>query len=97
MAKKPKAYYFIDRERLRVQSKILTAKIERMYETFFEFSDLLKALREESYIDFTNLESRSGLTEKIIKNIIKGIEEYRRIYFDKITDIFQTSIEEFTK
>ena len=92
-----KNYYFIDKERLRIKSKSLTAKIERMYETYGDFIDLLEALRKEPYIDFTNLEMRAGLDEKLLKKLTNAIEEYRRIYFDKITDIFQTSIEDFTK
>lgn len=94
--KKSKQYYFIDRERLKIKSKILTAKIEEMYNTFFSFLDILNGLREEAYIDFTNLEQRAGIETNLLKKMTKAVEEYRRIYFDKITDIFQTSIEDFT-
>ena len=39
-----KAYYFMDRDKLRAKSGQLTAKIEHMHESYFLFVDLLKSI-----------------------------------------------------
>lgn len=90
-------YYFIDKEKLRRKSKTLTDKIEKMYEAYFQFHELLESLRKEPYIDFTNLEARVGLEEKLLKKTTTAVENYRKTYFEIITKVLQTSIEDFTE
>lgn len=88
-------YYFIDKERLRSRAKDITARIERMYESFGEFTEVLEGLRKDLFINFTGLEAKAGLTPKKIKTMANSIENYRRIYFDLLAKIYQTKIDDF--
>jgi len=98
MAKKtvkgPK-YYFLDKEKLRRTSERTSDLLERMYESFDNFKEARETFTKDSYIEFTNLESRAGITDKLIDKVGKAIEKLRTLYFARMADIYQTTIEEF--
>ena len=72
------------------------ALVERMYEGFHEWKGIKEAMTKDSYVEFTNLESIAGLNDKLIKKLEKAVEKFRTLYFERMVDIFQTTIEDFT-
>lgn len=92
-----KKYYFINKEKLKTRSKDLANRIDKMSDTFYELTEILKGLKEDAYIDFSYLGERAGLSEKLLGKVSKAIEKYRDFFFKTMTDIFQTRIEDFTK
>ena len=88
-------YFFINKENFKIQSKDLQGKIEEMYNTYYQFLDLLKALREDSMISFSAMELKAGITDKLLDKLTAAIEEYRRIFFEIGTEVLQTSIDDF--
>ena len=90
-----KNYYFLDRDKLLKQSKIISAKIEGMTETFGKFNDILEGLKKEPYLEFQYLFERAGLTEKILKKVSVAVDKARELYFNQIGDIYQTSLDSF--
>ena len=88
-------YYFINKEPLRNKAKDITARVEKMYESFGTFTEILEGLRKDIFIDFIGLEVKAGLTIKKLNSVKKAIEEYRRVYFDLLAKIYQTKIDDF--
>lgn len=91
------SFYFIEKKALKRKSRDITAKVEKMFEAFYEFLDLLSNLEKESYIDFQNLGARAGIDVKLLTEVTKAVNIYRDIYFKKLSEIFQTSIDDFSK
>ena len=89
-------YSFFDKEKLKTRSRSLDPKVERMYEAFFEFRDLQKALSEEAFLNFSYLSDRCGLTERLLKKLEKAVEAYRNMYLELMIDIFQKRIQDYT-
>lgn len=90
-------YYFIDKEQLRNKTKDITARIEKMYESFGTFVEIIDGLKKDTFIDFIGLDVKAGLTPKKLKGIKNAIDEYRRVYFDLLAKIYQTKIDDFIK
>ena len=88
-------YYFLDKEKLRRSSERTSDLLERMYESFQNFIEARDVFTKDSYIEFTNLEARAGITDKLIKKVKVSIEKLRTLYFARMADIYQTTIEEF--
>lgn len=88
-------YYFLDKEKLRRTSERTSELIERMYESFQGFLEARDVFSKDSYVEFTNIESRAGITDKLIKKVEVAIEKLRTLYFARMADIYQTTIEEF--
>ena len=86
----------MDKEKLRRSSKELSLKVEKMYESFFEFLDLHDALENDDFIDLTYHSERVGLTPKMLFKMTEAVQKYREKFFERVTDIFQTRIEDFT-
>lgn len=96
MAKKrgPK-YFFINKENLRISLDRISSLMEKIYEAFHEFKDFKTALGEDDYITLTGLESKAGLTDKLMEKLEKSVEKYRNLYMEQNLDILQTTIEDF--
>ncbi len=92
MAKK---YYFINKENLRRSAVRVSELLENMYEGFHEFKELKETLCKDSLIELTNLDARAGLTDKLVAKLEKAVEKFRSLYMERMTDIFQTTIEDF--
>ncbi len=88
-------YYFLDKDKLRRTSERTSDLLEKMYESFHNFMEVREAFSKDSYIEFTNLEARAGLSNKLIEKMEKAIEKLRTLYFARMADIYQTTIEEF--
>ncbi len=88
-------YYFIDKEGLRKTADRINALVEKMYEGFHEWKGIKEALIKDSYVEFTNLASIAGLSDKLMKKLENAVEKFRELYFARMTDIFQTTIEDF--
>lgn len=88
-------YYFINKERLRNKAKDITTKVEKMYESFGTFVEIVEGLRKDIFIDFIGLEGKAGLTNKKLNSVKNAIDEYRRVYFDLLAKIYQTKIDDF--
>ena len=88
-------FYFINKEKLLKRSKEITLRVETMYEAFFKFDELVKLLKKEPYLNFSFMEGRSGLNTKILKKVEDAVEDYRKIYFQYMSEIYQKSIDEF--
>ena len=89
------SYKFIDKEVLRNRAKDITSRIEKMYDIFGTFIEVLEGLKKDAFVSFTALELKAGLTPKKITALKNAIEEYRRIYFDMLSKIYQTNINDF--
>jgi len=92
-----KKYYFINKENLRRSAERISDLVEKMYETFQEFKEVKDVLCKDSLIELTNLDSRAGLTDKLVKKLEKAVENFRSLYVERMNDIFQTTIEDFVK
>lgn len=91
------SYTFIDKDKLMKTSRKITTKVETMCEAFDNFTNLLEGLEKEPYLDFQNLGDRAGINKKQLTKLGKAVENYRNIYFQRLSEIFQTSLDDFGK
>lgn len=91
-----KRYPFIDKEGLRKSSGHIDPLMEKMEASFYEFGEYLKAIRENTFVEFSYLMSRAGLSQKLIEKTEKALEKFRTLYFELLADIRQTRIGDYT-